>query len=394
MNAALRLQMLSLIVLVGLLLYVLAPVLTPFAVAALLAYLADPLADQLEQKGLQRQNAVIIVFITMGMLLTAIVLFLVPMLERQISKLITSLPVYIAWIRETALPWLVQRLGLDPELTRPGQLADQIAEVLKEHWKTAGGVATTIIATVSKSGLALLGWVANLVLIPVLFFYFLRDWDRLVERIDRLLPRHVQPLVKRLAHESDLVLGAFLRGQLSVMAALAAIYSIGLWLVGLDLALLIGLGAGLISFVPYLGTILGVVGALIAAFVQFGPNDWFHPGMVLVVFAIGQMLEGMVLTPLLVGDRIGLHPVAVIFSIMAGGQLFGFLGVLLALPVAAVLMVGLRWLHERYLRSELYGAGPEPVAGDTLAVTVAVAVAVDNEPAPTTRNEPQKPALD
>ena len=205
----------------------------------------------------------------------------------------------------------------------------------------------------------MLGWVAKLVLIPVLFFYFLRDWDRLVAKVDHLMPRHVEPVVRRLANESDQVLGAFLRGQLSVMAALAVIYSIGLTLVGIDLALLIGMAAGLISFVPYLGAILGVVAALIAAVVQFG--DWFHPGMVLLVFAIGQATEGMVLTPLLVGDRIGLHPVAVIFAIMAGGQLFGFLGILLALPVAAILMVGVRYLHERYLRSELYGAPGVPV---------------------------------
>lgn len=367
MTANLRLQLLALVLVAGWLIYLLGPVLTPFVAAALLAYLADPLADQLERKGLSRQNAVIIVVITLGLLLTAMLLFLVPMLERQIGKLINSLPRYVAWVRESALPWLVAKLGLDPELTRPGQLADQIADVVKENWRTAGGVAATIVAGVSKSGMALLGFLANLLLIPVLFFYFLRDWDRLVGQIDGLLPRHIQPLVKRLARDSDQVLGAFLRGQLSVMAALAAIYSIGLWLVGLDLALLIGLSAGLISFVPYLGTILGVVGALIAAFVQFGPHDWFHPGMVLVVFGVGQMLEGMVLTPLLVGDRIGLHPVAVIFAIMAGGQLFGFLGILLALPVAAVLMVVVRWLHERYLKSALYGA-PAPEIGETVVL--------------------------
>lgn len=367
MTANLRLQLLAIVLLVGWLIYLLGPVLTPFVAAALLAYLADPLADQLERKGLRRQNAVIIVVITLGLLLAAILLFLLPMLERQIGKLISSLPRYIAWVRESALPWLVTKLGLDPELLRPGQLADQIAEVVKENWRTAGGVAATVVAGVSKSGLALLGFLANLLLIPVLFFYFLRDWDRLVARIDALLPRHIQPLIERLSRDSDQVLGAFMRGQLSVMAALAAVYSIGLWLVGLDLALLIGLSAGLISFVPYLGTILGVTGALIAAFVQFGPNDWFHPGMVLVVFGIGQMLEGMVLTPWLVGDRIGLHPVAVIFAIMAGGQLFGFLGVLLALPVAAVLMVVVRWLHERYLASDLYGAPPAMV-GETVVV--------------------------
>lgn len=371
MSASLRMQLLALFLVVGLLLYVLGPVLTPFAVAALLAYLGDPLADQLQRRGLSRQNAVLVVFIAMSLLLTALLLVLVPMLERQISRFITQLPNYVNWMERTVWPWVVTQLGLDSDLAQPGELGNQVAEMLKQHWQTAGGLAAAVVATVSKSGLAILGWVANLVLIPVLTFYFLRDWDRLIERIQDLLPRHIEGLVRRLARESDEVLGAFLRGQLSVMAALAAIYSVGLWLIGLDLALLIGISAGLISFVPYLGTILGLGGALIAAVVQFGPQDWFHPGMVLVVFGIGQMLEGFVLTPLLVGDRIGLHPVAVIFAIMAGGQLFGFLGVLLALPVAAVLMVGLRYLYERYKRSDLYGAGTPPDAAATAAVNLA-----------------------
>lgn len=366
MTASLRMQLLALLVVIGLLLYILGPVLTPFAVAALLAYLGDPLADQLERRGLSRQNAVIVVFVTMSLLLIALLLFLVPMLERQVGKLVAQLPRYLAWIKYSAWPWLVSRLGLDPELAQVGELGNQLVDLLRQHWQSAGGFAATVVASVSKSGLAILGWIANLLLIPVLTFYFLRDWDRLVAFIHDLLPRHVEGLVGRLARESDEVLGAFLRGQLSVMVALATVYSVGLWMVGLDLALLIGIGAGLISFVPYLGTILGMGGALIAAVVQFGPADWFHPGMVLVVFGIGQILEGFVLTPWLVGDRIGLHPVAVIFAIMAGGQLFGFLGVLLALPAAAVLMVLLRYLHARYKRSDLYlqtnPPAPEPQA--------------------------------
>jgi predicted PurR-regulated permease PerM len=384
MSASLRMQFLTLLIVIGVLLYILGPVLTPFAMAALLAYLGDPLADQLERRGLSRQNAVLVVFVTMSLLLTAVLLILVPMLERQISKLITQLPKYVEWLKVTALPWIVAKLGLDSELAEPGQLGDQVANLLKQHWQSAGGLAATVMASVSQSGLAVLGWIANLVLIPMLTFYFLRDWDRLINHIDDLLPRHVDALVRRLARESDEVLGAFMRGQLSVMAALATIYSVGLWMIGLDLALLIGLAAGLISFVPYLGTILGMGAALIAAVVQFGPQDWFHPGMVLVVFVIGQMLEGFVLTPLLVGDRIGLHPVAVIFAIMAGGQLFGFLGVLLALPVAAVLMVGLRYLHERYKRSDLYGGTapetPEPTVTPTSSEVVVSVTPLADDP--------------
>jgi len=211
---------------------------------------------------------------------------------------------------------------------------------------------------VGQSGLTLLGWLVNLTLIPVLLFYFLRDWDLMTHRVRVLLPRHLEPTISALARQSDEVLGAFLRGQLSVMIALGSIYSAGLWLVGLDLALLIGMGAGMVSFIPYLGGVVGVVVGVIAAYMQF--QDWFHPAMVLLVFSVGQSLEGMVLTPMLVGDKIGMHPVAVIFAIMAGGQLFGFLGVLLALPVAAIAMVLLRFLHARYLNSALYCEGKLP----------------------------------
>jgi predicted PurR-regulated permease PerM len=191
------------------------------------------------------------------------------------------------------------------------------------------------------------------VLIPVVTFYLLRDWDVLVARIRELLPRQQEPTVVKLAKNSDEVLGQFLRGQLAVMVALGTIYTVGLWIVGLDLALLVGMIAGLVSFVPYLGFIVGIVLAGVAALMQFG--DAVYLLYVAIVFGIGQVLEGMVLTPLLVGDKIGLHPVAVIFAVMAGGQLFGFVGILLALPVAAVVVVILRHFREVYTASELYG---------------------------------------
>jgi predicted PurR-regulated permease PerM len=205
----------------------------------------------------------------------------------------------------------------------------------------------------TQSGVALLAWLANLVLVPVVTFYLLRDWDVLVARIHELIPRQQEPTVAKLARASDEVLGQFLRGQLTVMVALGVIYTTGLWLIGLDLALLVGMIAGLVSFVPYLGTIVGILLAGVAALMQFG--DAMHLLYVAIVFAVGQSLEGMILTPLLVGDKIGLHPVAVIFAVMAGGQLFGFVGVLIALPVAAVVVVILRHMREVYTASELYG---------------------------------------
>lgn len=338
----------------GGLLYLLAPVLTPFLIAALLAYVADPLVDRLEARKVSRTLGTVIVFVWMFMVLLALLLIGIPLLEQQITTLAEKLPGYIDWIQYTAAPWVQNKLQLDVSALDMASFK----QALTEHWQSAGGVMVNIVASVTKSGMAILGWLMNLILIPVVAFYLLRDWDVLVARIRALLPRAAEPIVTRLARNCDEVLGAFLRGQLLAMIALGAIYSLGLWLVGLDLALLIGMMAGLLSFVPYLGFSIGLLAASIAAIVQF--QDIYHLLLVFAVFGAGQVLEGMVLIPLLVGDRIGLHPVVVIFAIMAGGQLFGFFGMLLALPVAAVLMVLLHYAHERYLNSRLYAFKDEP----------------------------------
>src|SRR5690606_29236576 len=253
-----------------------------------------------------------------------------PMLERQVAILFESLPNYRAWFVGTALPWLEARTGLElMSWLDPARLF----ELVREYWNQAGGAAATVLGYLSRSGFALLAWLANIVLLPVLTFFFLRDWDLLVARVASLVPRDHLPTFTRLAKESDAVLGGFLRGQLLVMAILGVFYGVGLWMVGLDLGLLIGIVAGLFTFVPYLGPTTGIVLGVIAALVQFG--DWKHVVGVLAVFGVGQVVETYLLTPKLVGDRIGLHPMAVIFAVMAGGVLFGFLGMLLALPVAA-----------------------------------------------------------
>lgn len=333
----------------GLLLYLLAPVLAPFMTAAILAYIGDPLVDRLERLKLSRTWAVVVVFLSLSLLLFVLLLVLVPLLEKQVALLIAKVPGYVDWLQQRALPWLAGQLGLSetPDL-------QALKEYAGAHWQGAGGAVGRALAAVSSSGLSLLGWLANLLLIPVVTFYLLRDWDILVARIRELLPRHIEAETVRLARAVDDVLGAFFRGQLLVMLALGFVYTVGLWLVGLDLALLLGMLAGLVSFVPYLGFIVGIVSAGVAALMQF--HDALHVVYVLAVFGVGQLLEGMVLTPLLLGERIGLHPVAVIFAVLAGGQLFGFVGVLLALPVAAVIVVLLRYGHERYLNSRLYSA--------------------------------------
>ena len=337
---------------IAILLYLLGPVLTPFLIGAGLAYLADPLADWLERRGLSRTWAVVVVF--SGMLLATVVALatLLPLLQHQIALFGHKLPEYFDWLQKQVLPWLALKLGI----TNLSLDIDSLRQEVIAHWQQIGGVSARVVALVTRSWLTMMGWLANLMLIPLVTFYLLRDWDRLMARIGELLPRRSAPVVVRLAKECDAMLGHFLRGQLSVMAALGLVYSIGLWWVGLELALLIGLFAGLVSFVPYLGFFLGVVIAGIAALVQF--HDAAHVLQVVLVFGIGHLLESFAFTPLLLGDRIGIHPVAVIFAVMAGGQLFGFVGVLLALPVAAVAGVLLRHAHERYLSSRLY-AGDE-----------------------------------
>ena len=336
------------------LLWLLAPVLTPFVLAAMLGWLGDPLVDKLQARGRSRDFAVGLVFTGMTLLVLLALVLLVPTIERQVLTLWESLPAYRDWLMLTALPWLEARTKL--EITQWLDLS-HLFELVRSNWERAGGVATTLLGYVSRSGFALLTLVANVALLPVLTFFFLRDWDVFVERAAALVPRDHLGTASRLARESSDTLGAFLRGQFLVMLILGVMYGLGLWAVGLDLGILIGIVAGLFTFIPYLGPASGIILGVIAALVQYG--DFPHVAGVLVVFGIGQVIESYWLTPKLVGDRIGLHPVAVIFAVMAGGQLFGFLGMLLALPLAAVINVLLRFAQERYVASRLY-AGEQP----------------------------------
>jgi predicted PurR-regulated permease PerM len=332
----------------------LAPVLTPFVIAAMLGWLGDPVVDRLVASGRSRGTAVALVFSVMTLVFIGLALLLVPMIQRQVVTLIESAPRYQQWLLTTGLPWLESRTQLG--VARWLDL-DYAVAMLRQHWEGAGGFAKTLLGYVTRSGSMLLGLVVNAVLVPVLAFFFLRDWDALIGRIASLIPPRHLTTVTRLARQSDAVLGGFLRGQFMVMLILGIGYAIGLQLVGLELGILIGMIAGLLTFVPYVGPASLLVLGGAAALVQYG--DWQHLAGVLAVFGIGQLIESYWLTPKLVGDRIGLHPMAVIFAVLAGGQLFGFLGMLLALPVAAVANVLLHYAQERYTHSRLYaGDGP------------------------------------
>ncbi|SFO97084.1 AI-2E family transporter [Pseudomonas borbori] len=341
------------LLLLGWLLYLLQPILSPFLIGVLLAYLGDPLVDRLERWKLSRTWGVIVVFALFSLILAVLLLVLVPMLGKQLMRLYELAPQMLDWAQHQALPWVQARLGLIDGFWR----FDQLKAVFSEHLGKTTDILGMLLSKATASGLALLAWLVNLLLIPVVSFYLLRDWDLLVARLRGLLPRDREGLVVQLASECHEVLGAFLRGQLLVMLALGVMYAVGLMLIGLELGLLIGLLAGLASIVPYLGVVVGIGAALTAGLFQFG-GDFYPLLAIAAVFTVGQLLEGMLLTPWLVGDRIGLHPVAVIFAIMAGGQLFGFTGVLLALPVAAVIMVLVRHAHDLYKLSDLYGEPP------------------------------------
>ncbi len=350
---------------IGWLVWLLAPVLTPFVLAALLGWLGDPLVDRIEQSCRSRNAAVAMVFSVMAALVLLALLLLLPLLQRQVVTLVASLPGYRDWLVGTGLPWLEHKTGLQ----LVGWLDPQrLIALMRAHWEQAGGTAATLLGYLSRSGFALLAWIANIVLLPVLTFFFLRDWDVIVERVAALVPRDHTATVSRLAQESSLVLGGFLRGQLLVMLILGILYGVGLEVIGLDVGILIGVVAGVLTFVPYLGPATVIVLGGLAALIQFG--DWQHLVGVLAVFGIGQVIESMWLTPKLVGDRIGLHPAAVIFAVLAGGQLFGFLGMLLALPVAAIANVLLRYAHERYTHSRLYAGQPLVVDAESAVIIV------------------------
>ncbi|HEX4300439.1 MAG TPA: AI-2E family transporter [Gammaproteobacteria bacterium] len=355
MKTETRLWTLALVIGLSLLLYALGAVLAPFIISALLAWLGDPLADKLEEWRFPRALAVLVVFIATFLVLGLLLLLIVPMVGREFQALTARAPQFLSWYQNTATPWLSYHLHVDPERLR----IDNLSNALTGNSDSVGQFLSTTVATVSHSGKMLFTAVVTVLLVPVITFYWLRDWDIFKARIASLLPRDHAAAVAGLAHDCETVLAAFFRGQLLVMISLAFIYSVGLSVIGLEGGLAIGIVAGLLSFVPYLGIVTGLTLALASAVLQAG--DAWLPLWVLVVFAIGQGMESFVLTPRLVGGRIGLHPVLVIFAILAGGDLFGFVGVLLALPAAAAGTVFARHAHARYVQSDMYrGDGSSP----------------------------------
>lgn len=332
-------------------LYLLKPILTPFLAAAALAYICDPLVDRLSASKLRyplsRTVATVVVMSGIGLAIVGLFLILVPLLQKQSLLIAERLPLFIEHTRQTLEPFLQTRFGINLNIN-----PEEMQGIITDNWSASSGVGSEILIALGNEGMAIIGVIGNLLILPVVLFYLLRDWDTLVAQVGDLVPREWFAKTCVIAKEVDAVVAEFLRGQLSVMLALSLFYSLGLWLAGLESALSIGLIAGLLSFVPYVGFALAFAMAVILALLQF--TSYVDVVPVLVVFGLGQLVESMVLTPILVGDRIGLHPVVVMVALLAGGHLFGLAGVLLALPASAAIAVGLRHSKQSYLNSDTY----------------------------------------
>jgi predicted PurR-regulated permease PerM len=332
---------------VWLLLSLLSPVLMPFVLAGVLAYALHPLVERLHARRIPRWLGAGVALTMLVLVVLAVVLLIVPVITKQVPLLKEQVPVLLDKLNE----WLVPMLGrfgvelqVDVALVR-GWLQQLVSGHEEE---LIGG----LLSSLRIGGSALMAVAGNLILAPIVAYYLLLDWARLVTRSKGLIPPRLRPAMQSFLDETDEVLGQYLRGQLLVMVVLAVLYTVGLALVGLKLALPIGVFTGLAVFIPYLGFGLGLVLALLAAVLQF--QAVWGVALVGVVYAVGQMVESLYVTPRLLGERIGLHPIAVIFSLMAFGHLFGFVGVLIALPASAVLLVGIRRAKAAYFASKLY----------------------------------------
>lgn len=334
---------LVLIGVLGALTYLLSPILMPFLLAAVIAYICNPLVSLLSAIKISRTLGAALVMLLLFGAFTALILIMMPLFEREFTRLITRMPDYLEIVKNYWIPWLRSTLGIDLQLD-----IAMFGQALTEHWKSAGGIAARMLPSLTSGGIVVLDFLMNLLLVPVVLFYLLRDWNTLINQINEWIPPAWQNQVRPLMMETDRVLAEFLRGEVAVIILMSSFFVTGLWLVGLEFALPIGLLAGMLVFIPYLGAIVGLALATFAAVMQF--QGWTGVISVWVVFGTGQLLESMLITPWFVGERIGLHPIVVIFSLLAFGQLFGFIGILLALPVSAVLLVWLRHLHKRYIR--------------------------------------------
>jgi len=335
-------------------LMVFSDILLPFIAGLALAYFLDPVADRLERLGLSRTMATVVILVAFVVLFALSLMIVIPLLATQAADFLEKLPGYIAKLQELVT-------SFDPELL-PAWISSQMGTI-KQSFSTILGEGAGFLGTVVKqiwnSGMALVNIASLLVITPVVAFYMLLDWDRMIARIDAMVPRDHVDTVRRLAQEVNDAVAGFVRGQGSICLVLGLFYGVGLSFAGLNFGLLIGLFAGLISFIPYVGSLVGLVLSVGVAVVQFWP-DYMSVGIIVAIFFVGQFIEGNILQPKLVGSRVGLHPVWLMFALVAFGALFGFVGLLVAVPAAAAVGVLVRFGIERYLDSDLYHGHSKP----------------------------------
>ena len=340
-------------VVLGYVVWLLMPILAPFLTGAILAYIFDPIVERMTRRRTPRTVAVILVLMLALLLVVGFLLVVLPLFYKETRMLLERLPASVAWFNEHASPWLKARADVDFTLD-----ADRAKQYAREMLSENENIGKHLLGSLKVGGLVVLTVLFNVLLVPVVLFYMLRDWNVLLQKIDQLIPRRVHAKAQALAAEADAVLAQWLRGQMLVIVIMSLYYVGALWLTGLDFALPIGILIGVSVIIPYVGVAAGLALATTSALMQFGTFSGL--AWVWLAIGIGQALEGMFLTPLIVGERIGLHPVVVIFALLAFGSVFGFFGVLLALPASAVLLVALRHLREAYVAGPLYGGdGPD-----------------------------------
>ncbi|MEB3766256.1 chloramphenicol efflux transporter CxpE [Acinetobacter sp. MD2] len=352
-----RIFILAAITLIIWLIYILIPVVLPFVGAFLIAYLFSPLVSKLSQYHIPRWLSTSIVFLGIAVGLFFAIWFVIPLLWKQAMYAKNSIPAGISWVNHTLLPWAERTFHLEPMRLNTDQISNAVMGYVQTNYSVDSIQA--LVLKLAQSGLNFIQIGGTVVLVPIIAFYFLLDWERMLLQMRRLIPRPYEASTMRIVRECHGVLGAFVKGQFLVMILLGAVYAIGLQVIGLEVGLIIGMVAGLASIIPYLGFAVGIIAAVIATLFQFG-IDWTHLLLVGVVFMIGQVIEGYILQPFLLGDKIGLPPVAVVFAVLAGAHLGGILGMLVALPVAAIIVVLLKHAREFYESTPLYGK-PSPL---------------------------------
>ncbi len=361
---------LAIAVAIWIVLSMLAPVLMPFILAAVMAYALHPAVERLATRKVPRWLGAGLAITVLMLLMLAVVLLIVPVVTKQVPLLREQVPLLLGRLNTVLAPF-AERFGVELQVD-VNQVRAWMQDLIAGH---EGDLVKGLLSSLRIGGSAISAVFGNLILTPIVAYYLLLDWAHIVERAKVLIPPRIRGSVQSFLDETDEVLGQYLRGQLLVMGVLAVLYTIGLALVGLKLALPIGVFTGLAVFIPYLGFGLGLILGLLAAVLQF--QSIVGIAMVAGVYVIGQVIESMYLTPRLLGDRIGLHPIAVIFALMAFGHLFGFVGILVALPASAVLLVAIRRVKRGYMESELYTDGAAAVAQTLNAPPPPVADAED-----------------